>query len=39
VCNYQKPTKSMLVYKYRSGTENDIKALDNNQYCNILLLL
>ena len=22
----------MLVYKYRSGTENDIKALDNNQY-------
>lgn len=22
----------MLVYKYRSGTENDIKALENNQY-------
>lgn len=22
----------MLVYKYRSGTENDLKALENNQY-------
>ena len=22
----------MLVYKYRSGTDNDIKALENNQY-------
>tara|TARA_R110000765_G_scaffold18506_1_gene49421 strand:+ start:18970 stop:20175 length:1206 start_codon:yes stop_codon:yes gene_type:complete len=27
-----KPSKSMLVFKYRSGTENDLKALENNQY-------
>ncbi len=22
----------MLVYKYRSGTDNDLKAIENNQY-------